>query len=499
MKGRGALDGKDVMSAQCKTGIFIVAYNAQSHIARTLERIPRSVWEQIEEAFVIDDCSTDETVQRAVQLAAEYPKLRVVRNRMNRRYGGTQKIGFQHALDRGLDAFVTLHADGQYAPEMLPQMLAPVVENRADIVLGSRMLNRAEARKGGMPLYKYLGNIALTWMQNRLSGMALHEFHSGYRAYRTEFLRSIPFWNNTDEWHFDAEILLQGFGRQARIEEIPIPAYYGGEIHRVNGLVYAAGCLQTTLRYALSRQRLVYSRNYDLNATGSKYSSKFEDPYSSHSLLFRYLQEIGLAGKIALELGVGDSALTRRLFEQGIVVDCVELDPEAVRTVAPFARRVWNESLDVVRLDQIEDRYDIVIAADILEHLLYPEEILARLKTRVKKGGILLVSLPNIANVYVRLNLLLGRFPYHTKGLLDRTHLHFYTRKSTERLLTQTGWEIIARDYTSIPVAMVFPFLRKRGFHFLLQAFHVITHLWKGLFCYQYLLYCRNPNESELL
>ncbi len=482
-----------------KIGIFIVAYNAESRLAETLARIPAAVWEQIAEAFVIDDCSTDETVRRALRLAADHPKLRVLRNRMVRGYGGLQKIGFQHAIDRGFDILATLHADGQYAPERLPAMLAPLLADRADVALGSRMLSKPDALAGGMPRYKFYGNIALTRFQNRLAGMALHEFHSGYRAYRVGLLRSVPFWDNTDEWHFDTEILLQCRARQARIEEIPIPTYYGREIRRANGLVYALHCVQTTLRYAMHRLGLCYSRNYDLNATGSKYSGKFEDPYSSHTLLYRHLQALGLSGKTALELGVGDSALTRRLHEQGVAVDCIELDPDAVRAVAPFARRVWNESLDIHRLDQIAERYDIVIAADILEHLLYPEEILSKLKTCTRKDGRLLVSLPNVANLYVRLNLLLGRFPYHSKGLLDRAHLHFYTRKSAERLITRTGWEILGREYSSIPVAMVFPFLRKRGFRLSLKALRAATLLWRGLFCYQYLLYCRNPNESDLL
>jgi glycosyltransferase involved in cell wall biosynthesis len=487
------------MPGHPKIGIFIIAYNAESHIAQTLARIPADTWAQIEEAFVIDDCSTDNTVQQAIRLKATYPKLHVLRNRTNQRYGGNQKVGFQYAIDRGLDVVVMLHADGQYAPEILPQMLAPLVDDRADVVLGSRMINKADALKGGMPRYKFLGNIVLTRLQNRLSGMRLHEFHTGYRAYSTRFLQSIPFWDNTDEWHFDTEILLQGFAKQARIEEIPIPTYYGDEICHVNGLAYAANCIRTTLRYALHRHGFYYSRNFDLSISGSKYSSKFEDPYSSHTLLFDHLKKLGLSGKTVLELGVGDSSLTRRLHEEGAILDCIELDPVAAQEAAPFARRIWNESLGIDRLDQIGERYDIVIAADILEHLLYPEEILSKLKTCVKEGGSLLISVPNIANIYVRLNLLLGRFPYHTKGILDSSHLHFYTRASAERLATRTGWEITTRDYSSIPVAMVFPFLRKRGFRFLLLLQRGLTRLFKPLFAYQFLLYCRNPNESDLL
>lgn len=482
-----------------KTGIFVISYNAESHIAQTLARIPQGVWDEIEEVFVVDDCSTDETVQRAIALAAQYPKLKVLRNRTNLRYGGNQKAGFQYACDQGYDLVVMLHADGQYAPEFLPNMIAAARDDGADVVLGSRMMRKSDALAGGMPRYKFAGNIILTRMQNLLSGMKLHEFHTGYRAYRTAFLKSVPFWNNTDEWHFDTEILLQAQALQARIQEIPIPTYYGDEICHVNGLAYAFHCVQTTLRYALHRHGIYYARNFDLATSGSKYSSKFGDPYSSHTLLFRHLQAHGLSGKTVLELGVGDSSLTRRLHAEGTLVDCIELDAAAAQAARPFARQVWNESLSITRLDQITARYDIVIAADILEHLLYPDAILSKLKTCVKKGGLLLVSLPNVANIYVRLNLLMGRFPYHSKGVLDSSHLHFYTRKSAERLLTKTGWEIVRRDYSSIPVAIVFPFLRKRGFRWLLHLLRGLTLLCKGLFSYQFLLYCRNPNESDLL
>jgi hypothetical protein len=130
---------------------------------------------------------------------------------------------------------------------------------------------------------------------------------------------------------------------------------------------------------------------------------------------------------------------------------------------------------------------------------MFPEEILSKLKTCVKKDGELLVSLPNVANLYVRLNLLLGRFPYHTKGILDSSHLHFYTRRSAERMLTKTGWEIVKRDYSSIPLAMVFPFLQKPLFRPLLHVQRGLTVLFNRLLGYQFLLYCRNPNESNLL
>ena len=139
------------------------------------------------------------------------------------------------------------------------------------------------------------------------------------------------------------------------------------------------------------------------------------------------------------------------------------------------------------------------MAADILEHLVDSETVLSKLKVGLKRNGLLVVSLPNVANLYVRLNLLLGRFPYHTKGLLDRTHLRFFTMKSMRSMLTKTGWVVERTQVTSIPIAIVFPFLRNRSFRWVLHLLHRLTRLFRGALAYQVVWLCRNPNESALL
>lgn len=484
-----------------KIGIFVIAYNAEAHIEATLDRIPSDVWEEIEEAYVFDDCSTDDTVKRALALCARHPKLKVLRNPVNNRYGGNQKRGWKHALDRGLDAVVMLHADGQYAPEILRDMYRPIVEGRADVVLGSRMLRRGDARRGGMPRYKYYGNIVLTRVQNALAGMALSEFHTGYRAYSTAFLRNVPFRENSDEWHFDTEILLQAAAAGARILEVPIPTYYGNEICHVNGLAYAFNCLKTSFEYFLSRKGLFYRRSFDVNLSGTKYFGKFDDPYSSHSLVLDWLEKAGLPGKRVLELGVGDASLTERMKSGGASVVCVEIDGESGQLAVPHAEEVLVENLEGVdfRRSGRAETFDLCVAADIFEHLVRPEIALAKIKIPLKTDGRLIVSLPNVANLYVRLNLLLGRFPYYKKGILDSTHLHFYTLKSMKRLLEQTGWIVEKRKVTSIPVAIVFPFLRKRGFRWTIHFLHFLTVCFPGLLGYQGVFLCRNPNSGELL
>jgi hypothetical protein len=131
--------------------------------------------------------------------------------------------------------------------------------------------------------------------------------------------------------------------------------------------------------------------------------------------------------------------------------------------------------------------------------LINPEYVLSKLKTHIKKDGLLVVSLPNVANAYVRFSLLFGRFNYHSKGLLDKTHLHFYTIKTASDMLAKTGWKITNRGVTAIPLAIVFPFLRLAVFRWILQLFYALTRFWKGLFAYQSLFYCNSSNSAKLL
>ena len=484
----------------CRIGIFVIAYNAESHIEKTLSRIPDAVWKMITVVYIVDDCSSDETTLKALSFNHEYSaKIVVIRNRVNLRYGGNQKLGYQWAIDQQLDIVVMLHADGQYAPEFLEQMYTPIMNNEADVVIGSRMMTKQTALQGGMPKYKYYGNIILTQIQIALTGLKLSEYHSGYRAYSVKYLQSIPFWENSNEWHFDTQILLQNYQVKARIKELPIPTYYGDEICHVNGISYGLNCIVTSFGFLLYRRNIYYSRKYDINLKGQRYFDKFDDPYSSHSLIWKYLQQQGTKGKKVLELGIGDASLTKRMHAEGAVVDGLEFDPVYIELAQPYCNKIISGDLDKVETLEIDNDYDIIVAADILEHLVNPEYVLSKLKTHLKKDGLLVVSLPNVANIYVRLSLLFGRFNYHSKGLLDKTHLHFYTISTASSMLAKTGWKITGKNVTAIPLAIVFPFLRLTIFRWILVLFYGLTRLFKGLFAYQSLFFCTNPNSTRLL
>jgi glycosyltransferase involved in cell wall biosynthesis len=244
-----------------KIGIFIIAYNAVNHLIKTISRIPPDVYDQVEEIFVIDDCSTDNSYYAALGFKHEknIQKLTVHRNEKNQGYGGNQKVGYQYAIDRGFDIVALVHGDGQYAPEALPLLLNPLVDGVADMVFGSRMSEKGKALQGGMPLYKYVGNVILTYIQNKLSGLSLSEYHSGYRLYSTHALRRVPFQSFTNNWHFDTQIILALAERNFKILEEPIPTYYGDEICHVNGIPYALHCIQTTYNFYKNRKRNIIS------------------------------------------------------------------------------------------------------------------------------------------------------------------------------------------------------------------------------------------------
>lgn len=247
--------------SQPRIGIFIIAYNAVRHLIKTINRIPPEVYDRVEEIFVIDDCSADNSYYAALGYKHEagIQKLTVHRNTVNQGYGGNQKVGYRYAIDKGFDVVAMLHGDGQYAPEALPLLLEPFMNDSADMVFGSRMAQRGKALKGGMPMYKYVGNRVLTYMQNKLTGLNLSEYHSGYRLYSTKALKSIPFEAFTNSWHFDTQIILALAERGMRIVERPIPTYYGDEICHVNGIPYAMHCMMTTYRYNRNRKKSILS------------------------------------------------------------------------------------------------------------------------------------------------------------------------------------------------------------------------------------------------
>jgi glycosyltransferase involved in cell wall biosynthesis len=477
------------MSSDKRIGIFVIAYNAVNKLDWTLDRIPKEVWDKVEEVFLFDDCSTDNTLYAALgyKHVKQLDKLTVHRNARNLRYGGNQKAGYQYAIARGFDIVVMLHADGQYAPEVLNDLLEPMESGTADMVFGSRMAPGCDPRAGGMPLYKFVGNRILTWLENRIIGIKLSEFHSGYRLYSCQALTKIPFLLNSNEWHFDTEVLIQFKEAGLRIAERPIPTYYGDEICYVNGIAYAFNCIKSAMRYRLHKSKMVYEPKYDV--TGDHYIYKKADPYSSHSQIINWIKSEKPVE--VLEVGTATGYLSAEMTSLGCNVTGIEQDPGMAELARPHCRRMLVGDIETLEVDTL-GQFDAIVFGDVLEHLRNPRSVLEQLSKLLKPGGRILISLPNVANIWVRLNLLFGRFNYTRVGIFDESHLRFFTLKTAKELAADAGLDVISASATPIPLPLILPATSKgRAFSFLHVLNWGLTRLRKTLLGYQFILVCR--------
>jgi glycosyltransferase involved in cell wall biosynthesis len=483
--------------ASSRVLVLVVAYEAEATLAQVLDRIPDGVWDHDAEVLVIDDSSRDATFATGLEWSrsSRHP-IRVLYNRENQGYGGNQKLGYHYAIRHGFDFVVLLHGDGQYAPEAIPSLLAPLLDGSADAVLGSRMMVPGAARGGGMPLYKLIGNRILTVVQNRLLGSSLSEFHSGFRAYRVAALDAIPFPCNTDDFHFDTEIIIQLMLAGRRIREVPIPTYYGDEICRVDGIRYARDVVLTTCVSRLQRLNLLYDRKFDVappDGTNAYYDLKLGYP-SSHTLALDAVP----AGARVLDVGCGPGLFAAQLCARGCKVTGVDQFPPS--DPAPFEEFVlWREGEPLPDLDL--RRYDVVLLLDVVEHLRRPEALLDHLRRAARdprRRPAFVVTSGNVAFALVRLQALLGNFNYGKRGILDLTHTRLYTFASLRKLFEQCGYRV--ERTAGIPA----PFPKALGAGRLSRALvrinQLLIRLARGLFAYQiFIVATPTPSLEALL
>jgi glycosyltransferase involved in cell wall biosynthesis len=256
-KPRPGTEAGGVPATTPKVVVVMPARQAAATLRQTVSEIPL---DQVSEIILVDDSSTDETVS----LAREMP-LRVVWHPHQVGYGGNQKTCYLQALQEEADVVVMLHPDGQYEGGLIPEMVAPITEGRADLVLGSRLLIPGAALEAGMPRWKYLANRFLTAIQNRIMGTRLSEAHTGYRAYSRDLLLTVPFLRNALDFSFDSELLYQAAELGFRIEEVPARCRYFEEASSVGfktGVVYGLKTVWAGVRVLLNRWHLVPSRKY---------------------------------------------------------------------------------------------------------------------------------------------------------------------------------------------------------------------------------------------
>ena len=430
-----------------RIGILVVAYNAASTLASVLDRIPDDFVPRVEKVLVNDDFSHDATYLVGLgyrQLNPTIP-LEINRHPSNLGYGGNQKAGYRWAIEQNLDIVVLLHGDGQYAPELLSEIVAPLERDECDAVFGSRMMDKGAARAGGMPAYKYVGNRILSTFENAATGLDLTEWHSGYRAYSVAALKEIPFERNSDGFSFDTEIILQLHEAGKTITEIPIPTYYGDEICYVNGLSYARDVVGDVLRYRA--HKIGFGTGEMAFATHDDYDLKHADE-TSHRRIVQWFER--KPPSRVLDLGCADGRLAELLRACGHEVTGV--DVRKAEGVGERVDRFFEADLDRGIPAEVGDGYDVVLAADVLEHVRDPQRLLEQCRGVLQPHGTVITSIPNIGHWYPRARIAVGRFDYDRRGILDVGHVRFFTRKSFERVARRAGFTARRRETIGLPL-----------------------------------------------
>jgi 2-polyprenyl-3-methyl-5-hydroxy-6-metoxy-1,4-benzoquinol methylase len=338
------------------------------------------------------------------------------------------------------------------------------------------MINKQDALKGGMPLYKWVGNQVLTTFQNALLGSDLSEFHSGYRLYATKALARIPFDRNSNDFHFDTDIIVQLVFAGLKIVEIPIPTFYGDEICHVNGLKYAWDIFKTMLRSKLHEKNLLYDRKFDVGQIELTYDLKLGFA-SSHTMAIEAVRP----DSTVLDIGCGQGYVSEEMAKRAKrVVGVDQYIRESTNPKIEF--RKFNLDQDAIPVE-VSD-FDQIFLLDVIEHLRDPEVFMENLRAAAaNKRPEVILTTANVAFFITRFMLLLGNFNYGRKGILDRTHTRLFTFNSLRELFQQTGFKV--EEIRGIPA----PFPKAVGDNalgrFLIAVNQFGIRVLRGLFSYQ--------------
>lgn len=238
-----------------KIVVILPAYNAGKTLSKTYKEIPFDI---VDDVILTDDFSNDDTIEVAKKIGIQH----IIKHESNKGYGANQKSCYNKAIELNADIIIMLHPDYQYTPKLIPAMCSLLANEVYDTVLGSRILGKS-ALKGGMPIYKYISNRFLTFVQNILMSQKLSEYHTGYRGFDTSVLKKIKFNDNSDDFVFDNQLLAQICYQKVVIGEISCPAKYFEEASSINfrrSVTYGLGCLLVSIKFFLHKNRIYKSK-----------------------------------------------------------------------------------------------------------------------------------------------------------------------------------------------------------------------------------------------
>lgn len=462
-------------------GLFLCDCVDTDAIQKTLSRIPAELSDWFEEVVIMLDSPSGSSFSAATALQNESRfELRFHRPPRDSGFGAVRKAAFEYALRKGFDQVIVMRGDATHPPEQLPELIQLVLADPARFVLATARGRRSEAS---------LFHRASTFIQNRILGLRLHDYRTSFRLYPSEALARIPFQLDSDGPLFDTEIILQLRALGIPIHEAPfLEGKDEGDRAESSDRKGTAGessqdllsCM-AAIGYRLHQIHLTrdgrYLIDYDIHYTLKRSNT------GSHVQIVSAIAE----GSAVLDLGCSNGLLARPLLEKNVRVTGVDAGPgeRLSKELADYYQRDLDLPLEL----PYERVFDYVVCADVIEHLQNRAQLLRGARRYLKPDGRLIISTPNIALWFYRLSLLVGRFEYGPRGVLDETHVHLYTGSTFRREIERAGFTVIRQRVTSLPFEIVFESTgRSRLIRSLEAAYHLMARLWPSMFAYQHIL-----------
>jgi len=468
-------------------GLFLFGCADRERLLQTLERIPAAAAPWLQEVVVVPEPTTGLGLGDVEALAKRSGlPVRLHRDPRDSGYGGARRAAFEYARVRGFDYVIQLRGDGAHPPEALPGLLHAALVGGQRVVIASRLVDRVETLRAGMTLARLAAHTLATGFQNRALGLALRDYHSSYRLYAASVLHGIPFQLNATDRRFETQILIQCRALGVPLCEVPVlPAWkeYGGGREGLREVI--RGCA-TAVDYRLHQMHLT-RRGCFFVEQDVHYTLK-RSPTSSHMQIVASIRP----GSRVLDLGCSQGLLAGPLREKDVRMVGVDSGPpeRLAAEVEAYHRRDLEQPLELP-LGRV---FDYVVVADVIEHLRNRTQLMRSARRFLREDGRLIISTPNVALWFYRLSLLAGRFEYGPRGVLDETHVRFYTGASFRREVEKAGFQVIRQRVTALPFEVVFQSTgRSRLVRMIAETYHLLARAWPSLFAYQFIL------EAEII
>ena len=480
-------------------GLFLFECGDADTVRRTVESIPERVHDALDEVVVMDDRVGAEALPTLASAEAAQ-KLAVVvhRNPREHGFGGARKAAFEYARLRHFDWAICMRAGAGQPAAALQALLEasgvlgndPAREELAArpeaLLLASRHADRSAALRSGMAWWRWLAHALWAGLLNRILGVRLGDYGTSFRAVPASILARIPYHADADDRLFDIHTLIQCRALGAPVREVPVAPAWAESTRAGEGVVHALRAIGTAVGYRLHQLHLIRRGRYFVDE-GVHYTLKHSET-SSHMQIVDAIAE----GSRVLDLGCSQGLLAAPLQKKGVAVVGVDVraSSEVAEELAEYYQRDLEEPLEL----PTGRVFDYVVCSDVIEHLRNRTELLRGARRYLREGGRLIISTPNVALWFYRLSLLIGRFEYGARGVLDETHVHLFTRASFRRQVERAGFHVLAERVTALPFEVVFESTgRSRLVRTVSRLYYGLARLWPGMFAYQNIL------EAEII